>query len=76
MTPALYRDAARAVQVVTRDGRVLRAGRASLFVLERIGYPRLARVLRLPPMIWGVEAGYRVVAANRPLFARFFFRER
>ena len=74
MTPALYRDAARAVQVVTRDGEVLRAGRASLFVLERIGYARLARLLRLPPLIWCVELGYRVVAANRPFFARFLFR--
>jgi hypothetical protein len=76
MTPALRKDAARAVQVVTRDGTVLRAGRASLFILERIGYPHLARVLRQPPLIWCVEAGYRLVADHRPFFARFLFRGR
>ena len=74
MTPALYRDCARAVHVVTARGEVLRAGNASLFVLERIGYRWQARLLRLPPLIWAVEAGYRVVADHRPFFARYFFR--
>lgn len=76
MTPALHRACARAVHVVTPDGRVLRAGRASLFVLERIGYRRQARLLTVPPLIWAVELGYRLVAANRPFFARLFFRDR
>lgn len=76
MTPALYAACERAVHVVTADGRVLRAGRASLFVLEQIGYRRTARVLGLPPCIWGVEWGYRLVAGHRGFFARFLFRGR
>ena len=74
MTLAL-RDACReAVHVRTTDGKWLRGGRASLFVLERIGWPRLARLAQLPPLVWLVEAGYRVVAANRPFFSRLFAR--
>lgn len=74
MTDALAAECARAVHVLGPDGTRLRAGRASLFVLERTGFPRLARVLRLPPLVWAVEAGYRVVAGNRRFFARVFFR--
>jgi predicted DCC family thiol-disulfide oxidoreductase YuxK len=74
MTPELERACARAVHVVTADGRVLRAGRASLFVLENIGWGGTARMLALPPFIWIVELGYRIVAANRPLLSRFLFR--
>jgi hypothetical protein len=74
MTDALADECARAVHVLGPDGTHLRAGRASLFVLERIGFPHAARVLRVPPLVWAVEAGYQVVARNRPFFARFFFR--
>jgi hypothetical protein len=74
MTDALAAECERAVHVLAPDGTRLRAGRASLFVLERIGFPRLARVLRVPPLVWAVEAGYQVVARNRPFFARFLFR--
>jgi hypothetical protein len=74
MTDALAEECARAVHVLGPDGTHLRAGRASLFVLERIGFRWPARVLRVPPLVWAVEAGYQVVARNRPFFARFFFR--
>jgi hypothetical protein len=60
--------------VITAEGRVVRAGRASLFVLQRTGYPRLARVLAVPPLVWMVELGYWIVARNRRFFARFLFR--
>jgi len=33
-----------------------------------------ARCLAAPPFLWVVELGYRIVAANRQLFARFLFR--
>ncbi len=75
MTDALARRCARAVHVLAPDGTLLRAGRASLFVLGRIGFPRLARWLGRPPLAWAVEAGYWVVARNRAFFARFFFRD-
>lgn len=72
MTPEL-RDACRqSVHVVTADGRLLRAGRACLFVLEELGWRRLAAVGRMPPFLWLVEAGYRFVANHRPLVSRLF----
>jgi hypothetical protein len=74
MTDALAERCARAVHVLGPDGTLLAAGRASLFVLERIGFPRLGRVLRVPPLVWGVEVGYQLVARHRPFFARFLFR--
>jgi predicted DCC family thiol-disulfide oxidoreductase YuxK len=75
MTPELYRACARAVHLLTRDGRTLRAGGASLFVLGEIGWPRaLARLLALPPFIWLVAAGYWIVARNRRFFSRILFR--
>jgi len=72
MTPALYYACERAVHVVKADGTVLRAGRASVFVMDQIGWHTAALILFLPPFIWAVELGYRIVAANRPFFARFF----
>jgi predicted DCC family thiol-disulfide oxidoreductase YuxK len=74
MTPQLAAACARAVHVVTPDGRVLRAGRASLHVLSHTGHPLLARVLALPPLVWAVELGYWLVARNRQLFSRLLFR--
>lgn len=68
---------ARAVHVALPDGRFLRAGRAALYVLDMLGFHRLARVGSLPPLIWAVEVGYWIVARNRAFFARFLFtRER
>lgn len=76
MTPALRDEARRAVQVLAADGRPLLAGgRASLFVLETIGWhPRAVRHLARWPGVWAVDLGYRLVAANRDLAARFLFR--
>ncbi len=76
MTDALAERCARAVHVLGADGTLRAGGRASLFVLERIGFPRLARLLGVPPLVWAVERGYRLVARNRPFFARFLFRKR
>ena len=74
MTPDVRAACRHAVHVRTTDGRWLRGGRASLFVLERVGWPRFARLGQRPPFVWLVEAGYRVVAANRPFFSRLFAR--
>ena len=61
----------RAVHVVTDDGEVLTGGRASLFIMGRLGWPRLARLLALPPLVWAVELGYRVAARHRSSLARW-----
>ena len=75
MTPDLRARSERAVQVLTSDGRHLEAGRASLFVLEEIGWhPALTRLAARRPLVWLVEFGYRLVAQNRGFFARFLFR--
>lgn len=71
MTPELAAACRGAVHVRARTGEWLRAGRACLFVLERIGWPRSARVAGVPPFVWMVELGYRVVARNRPFFSRW-----
>jgi len=75
MTPELYEACQRAVHVIKADGEILRAGRATLFILERLGWGYgLPRLLWLPPFIQFVELGYRVIARNRTLFSRFLFR--
>ena len=70
MTDELAARCARAMHVLGPDGTLLSAGRALLFVLERIGWPRLGRVLGRRPLVWLVEGGYRAVAANRGWLAR------
>ena len=75
MTPRLRRACARAVHVITPEGRVLRAGRAVLCTLEQVGWRRTAAILSTPPLIWAVEIGYRVVADIRSFFSRFLFRD-
>ncbi|MBI2087550.1 MAG: DUF393 domain-containing protein [Deltaproteobacteria bacterium] len=74
MTPALYSACQEALHVVTMEGKVLRSGRACLFILEGLGWRSLARFLRWPPLVWIVELCYRLVAANRWLFSRIVFR--
>jgi predicted DCC family thiol-disulfide oxidoreductase YuxK len=72
----LRQACSRAVHVLTREGAVLRAGRASLYVLRRIGYRKTSAVLGVPPLRWLVELGYWIVARNRRLFSKIFFRPR
>ena len=74
IAPEILAACQNAVYVVATDGQVLRAGRAVLFILERIGWGWFARLLTLPPLIWIVEIAYRIVANHRDFFARFLFR--
>src|SRR5262249_55674609 len=73
MTPEIYENCPNAVHVVTNRGVVLRAGRATVYIFDQLGY-KLVRVLLYPPIIWLVEIGYRIVASNRNLFAKVMFR--
>ena len=66
-------ESVRTVHVRLADGRVLRAGRACLYMLHALGYRRLATLLALPTCIWLVEVGYSLVAKQRPCFARWLF---
>ena len=76
MTPELEAACADAVHVLAADGARLRAGRAVLFVTERLGWRWTSRLLRLPPMVWLVEIAYRLVARNRRLVSRLLPAER
>jgi predicted DCC family thiol-disulfide oxidoreductase YuxK len=75
MTPALRRDCAHAVHVLTAHGHILRGARAVLFFLELTGWGRFARFLARSPLIWAFEFGYRWVAAHRTFSSRWLFRE-
>jgi predicted DCC family thiol-disulfide oxidoreductase YuxK len=74
MTSELRAACRDAVHLRTVGGSWLRGGRACLFVLGRIGWPRLARIASVPPLVWIVELGYRIAAANRPFFSRLLSR--
>lgn len=74
MTPELREACARSVHVITPAGDVLRGGQATLHILERIGFPRSARLLGHAPLSWLVEAGYQVVSRNRKVLSRLMFR--
>lgn len=76
MDDALRAACRDAIHVITADGKLLRAGRAAMYVLERIGWGAFARFLTYPPMIWFVELGYWIVARNRKFFSKFMFRDR
>jgi predicted DCC family thiol-disulfide oxidoreductase YuxK len=74
MTDSLAQRCPRAVHVITPDGRVLGAGRASLYVLDQVGWHRMAATFSRWPLVWLVEAGYWLVARNRRLFSRLLSR--
>jgi len=69
-TPEFREHAARAVQVITSEGDRLAGGRACLYALRKIGW-RWTAPLAVPPLVWLVELGYRIVSRNRRFFARF-----
>jgi predicted DCC family thiol-disulfide oxidoreductase YuxK len=73
MNPELAAACRNAVHVLTTDGKMLKAGRAALFVADRLGLGILARVAMIPPFIWFVELGYLLVAKNRYFFSRILF---
>lgn len=74
MTEEQRERCARALHVWTTDGRTLVGEDAVIFVYETLGWP--VGFLRWRPFAWFTGPGYRVVASNRPLFARFTFRTR
>jgi len=74
MSPELAVACERAVHVICDDGRVLRAGRATLYILSELGWRRTAAFFSLRPNVWLVEGFYWIIASNRSFFSRFFFR--
>ncbi len=72
LTDEVRRACRGAVVVITPEGRVLRAGRAVLYIGTELGYGRLTRPLSLLPMVWLVELGYWLVARMRGVLSRWF----
>ena len=74
ISPELKMACEKAVHVITKDGEILRAGKAALFAGRATKWRRLARLLEHRPWIWFVEIGYWIVARNRQFFSRFLFQ--
>lgn len=74
MTAELAIACEQAVHVICNDGRVLRAGRAMLYILSELGWRRTAVFFSLRPNVWFVELLYQIVASNRSFFSRFLFK--
>lgn len=60
--------------MVKTDGEVLRGATALIFVYGELGYPVVSLGLHRP-FIWGLDAGYEVVANNRLFFSKFLFKQ-
>lgn len=73
MDDAIYERCRSEMAVVTREGRVLFGADGILFVLEILGWGWLGRILRVPPLVWPIRAGYWLVARNRGLISKWFF---
>jgi hypothetical protein len=73
MTPALRAACDKAIHVLTPDGKLLRAGRAALYIFAAIGYSTFAKIFSIPPLLWATELGYWLVANNRKFFSKFLF---
>ena len=65
MTPGLRERCAKALHVITSEGRELAAGRAVLYILDGVDQRGPWRLAAKRPFVWLVELGYRFVAANR-----------
>ncbi len=65
MTPALQEACARALHIVTPQGRALRGGDAVIYTLDALGWRALARTLWRRPLRNMVDIGYRFVAERR-----------
>ncbi|MDA0999887.1 MAG: DCC1-like thiol-disulfide oxidoreductase family protein [bacterium] len=72
MTDALRTACAKAVHLLLPGGEMRSAGRAVLGTLSLLGWRKTAATLSLPPLVWMVEALYRLAAKNRSLLGRFF----
>ena len=71
MTPELALACEDAVHIIRPSGEILKAGRAVLFALTSLGYTKSTAILGLPPFIWLVEIGYRLVARYRHLLSHW-----
>lgn len=72
LSPQLRAACEKSIHVIKPSGEILRGGRAALFCGRFTRWHQLARLLEWPIFLPFVELGYKIVAANRPFFSRFF----
>ena len=70
----MYKACHDAIHVVTKDGKIMRAGKAIMFLLQHLGFPILGRIGSWPPFLWAVEFGYFIVARNRKSVYRWLMK--
>lgn len=71
MTDGLRRKCEQAVHVITERGEVLKAGRATVYVLSSLPHVGWLRVFLYPPLVWVAEGAYWLVARSRGIISRF-----
>lgn len=74
MHPDLYERCKSALYVVTESGMELRGAKAVLFLYELTGWGFFAKLLGTPPFLWIIQLGYWLVARNRGLISKWFFK--
>jgi predicted DCC family thiol-disulfide oxidoreductase YuxK len=77
LIPPLRARAKHSVLTIGPNDDVHVAGRAVLGALDSVGWMTpLVKIASLPPLIWLVEFGYRIVAGNRSRISRVLARRR
>ena len=71
LTDAIRAQCEHALHVIQSNDRVLKGADAVFFAYQVTGLP--LALLRIPPLIWVAELGYRVIAANRYWFSKVLF---
>ncbi len=74
MTETFRARCGRSIQLFLPGRPALSGGKAALAVLSLLGWKKTAACLSLPPLVWGVDVLYRLVARNRWFLGRVLFR--
>lgn len=72
--PLMLEEGRAKVLLLTPEGKMLSGHIAVMKVMEVTGWGSFARLLVKPPFGWILRAGYRLVAQNRQLISKVFFK--
>ncbi len=75
MTEELREKCERAIHVITSEGLVFGGAKAVMFIKSQTGWGWFANLLSYPPFIWVIHILYRIVANNRYIFSKWFYRK-
>ena len=74
MTEAFRVRCGRSIQLFLPGRSPLSGGKAALAVLSLLGWKKTAACLSRPPLVWGIDVLYRLIARNRGFIGRVIFR--